>query len=329
MEINWGIIGCGAVTEVKSGPAFRKAEHSNLVAVMRRNVTKARDYARRHQVPKWYGDAGQLIQDPDVHAVYVATPPDTHAEYAIKVMEAGKPVYVEKPMALNYQECRQMNRVSQSTGMPLFVAYYRRTLPGFLKIKACIENGDIGKVRHVQIRLNKPFMKGDLNPQNLQWRVQPQVAGAGHFFDLASHQFDYLDYLFGPVRDVQTMILNQGGKYKAEDLVLANFSFENGIPGSGTWCFTAHSSAEEDVIEFIGEKGKIEFSTFNPIPVRLTNDQGTQNLGYQNPENIQFNLIESIVRELNGTGKCPSTGISAARTSQVLDRMVASYYGKE
>ncbi|NCB07478.1 MAG: Gfo/Idh/MocA family oxidoreductase, partial [Bacteroidia bacterium] len=97
-SVRWGIIGVGNVTEVKSGPAFYKTEHSKLVAVMRRDAEKAADYARRHGVEKWYSNATDLINDPEVDAVYIATPPDSHARYAMEAMRAGKPVYVEKPM---------------------------------------------------------------------------------------------------------------------------------------------------------------------------------------------------------------------------------------
>src|SRR5213592_2609043 len=96
--VRWGIIGCGDVTEVKSGPGFQKAERSSLVAVMRRNGALAADYSRRHGVPKWYDDADALIADPEVDVVYVATPPSSHMDYALRVARAGKPVYVEKPM---------------------------------------------------------------------------------------------------------------------------------------------------------------------------------------------------------------------------------------
>src|SRR6187551_1308715 len=101
-KINWGIIGCGDVSEVKSGPAFNKVNNSSLVAVMRRDGAKAKDYAHRHQVPKWYDDASLLINDPDVNAIYIATPPSSHEEYTIAAIDAGKPVYVEKPMTMNY-----------------------------------------------------------------------------------------------------------------------------------------------------------------------------------------------------------------------------------
>ncbi len=325
--VNWGIIGCGAVTELKSGPAFQKIENSNLVAVMRRDAVMAKDYARRHNVPLWYDDAQKLIDDPKVNAVYVATPPSSHARYAVMAMQAGKPVYVEKPMALNYKECREMIEVSGETGQKLFVAYYRRALPGFLKVKELIDSGKIGKVRYVNVRLNKPFAEGDLNPGKLQWRVDPAISGGGHFFDLASHTLDYLDYIFGPIVRANAIAKNQGKKYSAEDIVLANFEFESGVLGTGSWCFTSDPVAEDDTLEFIGEKGKIIYSTFNPVPIRLFTGNKEEVLTYSNPENIQYNLIRSIVEELTGKGmNCPSTGVSAARTSKILDEIVQEYY---
>ena len=87
--INWGIIGCGDVTEVKSGPAFNKVPGSKLVAVMRRDAAKAADYAKRHNVPRWYNDAEALINDAEVNAIYIATPPSSHAAYALAAIKAG------------------------------------------------------------------------------------------------------------------------------------------------------------------------------------------------------------------------------------------------
>jgi len=326
-EIRWGIIGCGNVTEKKSGPAFQKAKGSSLVAVMRRNEKKVTDYAHRHNVLKWYTNGDQLINDKDVDAVYIATPPGTHASYAISAMRAGKPVYVEKPMALNFKECEEMNKVSLETGVPLFVAYYRRTLPGFLKVKEWIDSGAIGDVRFVRISLTQPFFPKDLEPENQEWwRVIPEIAGGGHFFDLASHQLDYLDFVFGPVSKTEGLTKNQGKEYRSEDIVAAHFEFNNGVIGSGIWCFTADSVAGEDQLEFIGSKGKIIFSTYNVISPRLITRAGIETFKYKNPENIQLNLVQSIVDELLKKGKCPSTGESAARTSRVMDEIVKSYY---
>ena len=320
--IRWGIIGCGDVTERKSGPAFQKARHSALVAVMRRNGALARDYATRHGVPRWYDDADALIHDADVDAVYVATPPSSHMEYVLRVARAGKPVYVEKPMALNFEQCRAMIEACRAANVPLFVAYYRRALPRFLHITELLRSGAIGDVRFVRISLTRPMSPADLNPAQLPWRVDPAVAGGGYFFDLASHMLDFLDFALGPIRHVHGFASNQAACYPAEDIVSASFVFESGVHGTGTWCFSAHD--EQDYTEIVGAKGKITYSTFDSRPVTLTNSAGVTEFACDYPEHIQQPLIQSIVDELNGVGRCPSTGESAARTSWVMDGMTQS-----
>ncbi|WP_462317728.1 Gfo/Idh/MocA family protein [Marinilabilia sp.] len=321
-KIKWGIIGCGNVTEFKSGPAFNKVESSELVAVMRRNAKLAEDYAHRHKVPKWYSDADELINDKDVNAVYVATPPSSHALYAIKAMKAGKPVYVEKPMAASYEQCQEMNAVSKGTGVPLFVAYYRRTLPGFRKVKTLVEDGTIGKPLMVNIMLLRPPNAAEADQDNPAWRVQPEIAGGGVFFDLASHQLDFLDFLFGPIQKVSGTAKNFGGLYKAEDTVVAQMEFENGVLGSGTWSFVTDHASTRDVIEIIGTKGRIEFSTYGHEPILLFKERDFLEFPYINPENIQYNLISNVVKTLRGEETCVSTGETAARTNQVMERIV-------
>ena len=184
--IKWGFIGCGEVTKTKSGPAFQKVEHSEVVAVMSRDGAKAKAYAKERGIKKWYDDAQELIDDPEVNAIYIATPPSSHATYAIMAMKAGKPAYIEKPMAQTYEECTRINRISQETGIPCFVAYYRRYLPYFQKVKELVENGSIGNVINVQIRFAQPPRDLDYNRENLPWRVQADIAGGGYFYDLAA-----------------------------------------------------------------------------------------------------------------------------------------------
>ncbi len=328
MLINWGIIGCGNVTELKSGPAFNKVEHSRLVAVMRRNALLAEDYAKRHGVPKFYSVAAELINDPEINAVYIATPPDTHALYAIQSMRAGKAVYVEKPMARNYAECREMIRVSEETGQPLFVAYYRRTLPAFLKVKELINNETIGKPLSVNIRLYKAYGENDRFPEHQHWHVNPEIGGAGHFYDLASHQFDYLDFVFGPITQVSGIAGNIAGYYSAEDTVSAVFTFASGVIGTGSWSFVVDKQSEEDIIEIIGTKGKIKFPCFDKGDVEVVSEKETEKLNFQHHENISFYLIEQVVGALRGRNDCVSTMYSAARTSFVLEEIVKSYYKK-
>lgn len=324
-QIRWGIIGCGNVTEVKSGPAFQKIKGSVLVAVMRRNRERARDYALRHDVPRWYDEADKLIQDPAVDAVYVATPPSSHAEYVIKVAEAGKPVYVEKPMALNYKECEAMIQACEKAGVPLFVAYYRRSLPAFLKIKELVESGSIGEVRFVRVALYWPPEENEKDPENLHWHVLPDISGGGRFVDLGSHQLDVLDYVFGPVISAQGQAANHAHLYPAEDIVCASFRFESGVLGSGVWCFTVSEKYKTDRTEIIGSQGKITFSSFDPVPVYIETLEGVKKYEMPWPEHVQQPLIQTVVDELQGQGKCPSTGITAARTSWVMDEILREW----
>jgi predicted dehydrogenase len=319
-QVKWGIIGCGDVTEVKSGPAFNKVPNSALVAVMRRDAEKAADYARRHQVPAWYTDADDLINDPNVTAIYVATPPGSHADYAIRAMRAGKPVYVEKPMAMNAAECDAMNQVSRETGVPLFVAFYRRSLPYFQRVKQLIDQRAIGDIRYVRIVMNWQPDEREVGPQ-AGWRVSPAVSGGGLFHDYASHQFDFLDYVLGPIKQAGGIARNQAGLYPADDIVVANFEFESGALGVGSWCFTVNKEQRIETTQLIGSAGTITFSFFEQFIIRLETETGVEEYTVPFPEHVQQPLIESIVGELTGGGKSPSTGETGARTSAILDQI--------
>lgn len=317
--IGWGIIGCGAVTEVKSGPALQQAKGSSLVAVMRRDRARAEDYARRHGVPRWYDDAHALIGDPGVDAVYVATPPSTHAQYAIAAMRAGKPAYVEKPMAMDAAECEAMLAVSHETGMPLFVAYYRRALPRFLKVRELLAAGAIGTPRRVRVRLHRtpdPRLADAAAPA---WRVRPEISGGGLFVDLGSHTLDLLDFLLGPLARVVGEA-SSSGVYAAEDTVSMSFA-AGGVEGEGDWCF--HSDARRDLVEIAGDAGCLRFATFDEVPVELERADGTQRFAIDNPRHIQLPLLETLMAQLRGEGACPSTGESAVRTTRVIDTVLA------
>ena len=327
-EVKWGIIGCGDVTEVKSGPPLQLTSHSKLVAVMRRNGALAEDYARRHHVPKWYNDGDALINDPEVNAIYVATPPNAHLEYAVKAMRAGKPVYVEKPMGCTFEECQEMLSVSEETGIPIYVAYYRRTLPLFLKVKELVESNAIGKVRLANIRYYLP-PENESESKEAPWRFIPDISGGGLLFDLASHTLDFLDYVFGAIQNVRANAFNQAGLYPAEDLVMGNWLHKSGVAGTGIWCFTTSDKSKLDEVEIIGDQGKITFATFESRPVILENNFGYQEFSFERPKHVQSFLMEKIVASLRGKGESPSTGVTGARTNWVLDELVKSYYIKE
>ena len=324
--IRWGIIGCGAVTEIKSGPAYQQTAGFEISMVMRRDAVKAADYAARHQVPVWYSDADALINDPQVDAVYIATPPDSHLLYALKVAAAGKICCVEKPMALNTQQCAEMNAAFAAAGVPLFVAYYRRSLPRFLQIKQWLDTGRIGIVRHVQWNFSRSANPLDLTGA-ANWRTDPAQAGGGYFVDLASHGLDLLMYLLGDITQVQGQALNQQGLYAAEDAVTACWLFapqQDGsrASGSGFWNFAA--DARRDQVEIIGSLGTIRFSVFDEQPLLLKTANDTKTLHIDHPPHIQKFHVENIARHLAGQGIHPSTGLTAQRATAVMAKILGN-----
>ena len=321
--VRWGMIGCGDVAEVKSGPGFQKAEGSALVAVMRRNREKAEDFARRHSVPRVHADAASLIEDANVDAVYVATPPSTHCELTLQVAGAGKPCLVEKPMATTHAECGRMVDGFRRAGLPLWVAYYRRALPRYLRVRQLLGEGAIGHVTSAHIEVHDRLAVGE---RAAAWRFDPAIAGAGLFLDLASHGFDLLDFLLGPVTAAAGFAINTGGTYSAEDVTATAFQIGSGIVGTSVWNF--HAFDKSDRIVITGSTGAIDVPIFTDGD--LVMDQGGRMTvePIRNPPHVHQPLIQTIVDELRGRGRCESTGESGARASWVLDRCLESYYGR-
>lgn len=317
--VRWGMIGCGDVTEVKSGPGFQRAKGSSLVAVMRRNRELAADYAQRHDVPRWYDCAEQLIADPQVDAVYIATPPDSHLYYALQVAAAGKPAYVEKPMARSADECSRMVAAFHERKVPLYVAYYRRSLPRFCQVKDWLNTGRIGRITGADYHFASSAFRSAAG-----WRTHVTTAGAGLFLDLGSHALDLLDFFLGPLEHVQGRAVNCATPQDVEDSVALHFS-AGGVLGAATWNFA--SGVARDVCRITGTEGYIEYATFDNVPLRLTTEKGTESVDIAHPPHVQQPLIQQVVDDLLGLGHCPSTGISARRTSQVMDAALTTYYG--
>jgi len=315
-KIRWGIIGCGAVTEQKSGPAFNLAPHTELVAVMRRNAALAKDYAARHGIKQYYTNADELIADHHVDAVYIASPPASHKEIALKVAAAGKPCCVEKPMALNYQECQVMQDAFAAKNLTLFVAYYRRSLPRFRQIKEWIDKDYLGKIRVVNWQLYKPPNHLDLARKN-NWRTQPEISGGGYFVDLACHGINLFQWLVGDITAASGLTLNQQGLYPAEDAVTAQWIFANGALGSGCWNFAAYH--REDKVSIIGEKGEIKFSVFMQEPIVLSAEKKNETLLIDHPKHIQYDHVANMSSHLLQQAIHPSLAADAAQTSWVMD----------
>ncbi|MBU2893756.1 Gfo/Idh/MocA family oxidoreductase [Colwellia sp. D2M02] len=317
--IRWGIIGCGAVTEIKSGPAYQKTEGFELTAVMRRNLALAKSYAQRHHVAHYFDDADSIINNPNIDAVYIATPPDSHKHYALLVAKAGKPCCIEKPLAPNYADSVAIVEAFKAKKLPLFVAYYRRSLPRFNKVKGLLETGAIGEVRHVSWHLSKPANALDLSGE-YNWRTDKVIAKGGYFDDLASHGLDLISYLLGNFKTVHGLATNQQGLYSAFDAVTANWLHESGVTGVGSWNFGA--AARQDRLTFYGSAGELRCSVFDEAPLILSQGEQRQELSIDNPDNIQLYHVQNMQAQLVKGISHPSTGKSALHTSWVMEQIL-------
>lgn len=317
--LRWGIIGCGDVCEVKSGPAFSRVDNSSLVAVMRRDESKAADFARRHHVGKWYDNATALINDPLVNAIYIATPPSSHEGYAREAMEAGKPVYIEKPVALNSASCRRMLEASEEMGIPVSVAHYRRALELFKRAKQLLNEGAIGKPTLVILNLLHPAKPTSATDN---WRVDPAVSGGGLFFDLAPHQLDIIYWLFGKPLSFAGTSVTQGEFYNAPDVTSLSMILPGNVFFQGLWSFNVGPSQRHDRCRIVGEKGSISFpffSSFTSASLELTKGEEVTSETFTFPVNIQHPMIQLVTNYFRGKGENPCSLQEAIDTLEIME----------
>ncbi|WP_031428665.1 Gfo/Idh/MocA family protein [Flavimarina sp. Hel_I_48] len=319
-KIIWGILGCGDVAEVKSGPAFQKCSNSELRAVMRRNAAKAEDFAKRHKVPIWYDDADDLLNNKEINAVYIATPPSSHLKYTLKAIEAGKDIYLEKPMTRTAAEANEILTALNKSKVKLVVAHYRRKLAAFEKVKQLLENNAIGTVRFAKIEILQP-LKSDLIAQtDDNWRVEPDVSGGVYFYDIAPHELDLMADFFGPIKKIHGFAVNQAADYKAPDIVNGVISFENGVQFQGMWCFNASEKDKKDQCIIYGSEGTITFAFYGK-EVSLDGIQGKEIFSFEQEEHVQQPLIQATVDYFMGKSEnpCPpEAGLTVMRMLEGL-----------
>lgn len=317
-KVRWGIIGCGDVTEKKSGPAFNKVKDSRLLAVMRRDAAKAADYAHRHQVPHWYSKVEDLLDNPALNAIYIATPPSSHFDYALKALAAGKDVYIEKPVTLNAHEARLLLDVVRKTNGKLVVAHYRRQLPLFLKVKELLDTGRIGTVRTVQLRLWQSRSPDLVTKGAADWRTDPTISGGGYFFDLAPHQLDLMLYFFGLPISFEGFSQIQDAASAVADQTTGTILFEHQVVFNGSWCFNVRQEDQVDHCEIIGSRGKITFSIFGNS-VAVQSDDEENEFVFEHPEHIQYPMIASTVAFFEGNGPNPASMEEAVTLMEIID----------
>ncbi|WP_372712816.1 Gfo/Idh/MocA family protein [Ilyobacter sp.] len=324
-EVRWAMIGTGQVTEVKSGPGLYKSEGSKLVGVYNLDYDQATDWAKRHNVEKVYKSVDDILIDPEVDIVYVATPPKFHFQYTMDILNAGKIPYVEKPIANTYEECLEIQKLSEEKGIPVYVAFYRRGVDKFLKIKEMLDNKVIGDVRQVYVTQTQKVEEAELNRNNLPWRVIPAISGGGKFLDMGVHVLDCLIMYFGEIESMNGVVENKGGYYDADDTVVATFKFANGILGVGNWCYVADKN--ENKVEIIGNKGRIIYDGLSAKKVIIEKDGKVETLTFEEPEHAAMPFQQAVVHELTGKKKSEASFAQSVNTVKITDMLLKNYRG--
>jgi predicted dehydrogenase len=323
-EVNWGMIGCGQVTEVKSGPGLYKSKNSNLIGVFNDNYDQAVDYTKRHGIEKVYRTPVELLSDDSIDIVYIATPPKFHKMYAIQCLEAGKIPYMEKPVATNYKDCLEIKALSESLNIPVYVAFYRRGMEKFLKIKELLDQKVIGDIRYVYVTQIMKVEDNELDPKRLPWRVIPDISGGGKFLDMGVHVLDCLALYFGEMESMSGIVENKGGYYEADDTVVATFKYKNGIVGSGTWCYVADEEINE--VQIVGEKGRIVYDGLGSQSFTLTKDGISEVFEFPDLEHVAMPYQQAVVNELLGLEKSHANFDEAINVVEMTDALLKNYY---
>ena len=313
------MIGCGDVAEKKSAPAYQQVTGFSLHGVTSRRSEKAVDYAHRHQVPLVFDHPQDLIDSPEIDAVYIATPPDSHHQLALQVAKAGKPCCVEKPMALTFEQCREMQQAFEAAKTPLFVAYYRRSLPAFNGIKTWLGQGVIGEVRHVNWVYSRAPYDIDLSGQ-YNWRTDRNIAPGGYFDDIACHGLNLFTYFWGDVIEAKGLKHNQQALYSAFDAIAATMLFSSGVTFTGHWNFA--SADKQDKVIVTGSKGTLEFGVFCESPALIKTAQHKTQLSMDKPSPIQLDFVQAIADQLFKGKAHPSQAQSAAHTSWIMEQIL-------
>lgn len=338
--VRWGVIGCGDVVETKNGPALYLADHSELVGIWNRTKAKAEEWTARHGHGRAYDTLAELLADPTIDIVYIATPPNCHREQALAVAAAGKHCYLEKPIALSWGEAQEIRAAFEAAGTRCFVAHYRRGMPRYRILKQLIDDGTLGTVRGVQIIRTQRQTAEELLPEEQKpWRVRPEISGGSHFYEGDAHMLDLVDFLVGPIDEFSVQVSNETGCYPGEDVVSLSGITKSRVMVSGLWCYATYKAIDRFLI--FGDAGSVEFSYYdNAAPLRFdalpagieqVAHEGVMGAVREGPDTLSWEVatpldaypglgqVQDIVDELRGEpGRvCVSTLDSALRTLRI------------
>jgi len=305
--LGWGLVGCGDIARKRVAPALRDLPRCELVAVARAREELAEGFAREFGARRWYGDAGALLRDPEVEAVYVATPVDLHAPQTIAAAEAGRHVLCEKPMALSSAQCRAMIDACRANGVRLGVAYYRRFYPALRRLKQILEAGEIGRVGLVLIQAFEWHTIPEGSERS--WFYRKDRAGGGPLMDFGCHRIEVLLNLLGPAQEALGLSANAFFQREVEDTVSACFRFRSGP--IGVLAVSLAVREPRDTLDVYGSEGSVHIAVLNEGTLRVrgpgASEAGERSEKHPPHANLHQPRIEDFSRaELEG--RAPELG---------------------
>ena len=315
MTVRWGIIGCGNVADFKGGPALYNVPNSELVVVMRRDKAKAREFARRHGAKRHYSTVDDVLGDDDVNAVYIATPPNSHAELTRRAAAAGKHVLCEKPMAMSVAEAQSMIDACRDAGVQLMIAYYRRYWPVALKIREVLASGAIGTP--VFARAQNQALYHAPEDGSTPWRVDPRIAGGGYLMDIGSHRIDLLVGLLGDVEEVRAFVDTMTFDIAVDDSSALLMRFAGGVRAVGL--FNWNVGAYCDEFEIGGTAGRIIATDLGKGELTVVTSDGEQLFHLPPPKITHLGLVADFVESIEAGRPNGLSGEQGLKTTAIME----------
>ncbi|TWT29495.1 Gfo/Idh/MocA family protein [Blastopirellula retiformator] len=314
--MRWGILGCGDVVRKRVAAAIQAVDGCQLLAVCRRDPDALQQFCAGFSVPHGYPSADQLLANADIDAVYIATPVALHLPQTLAALAAGKHVLVEKPMALDPQECRLMIDAAKEVKRTLGVAYYRPFYPALARLAELIKSGQLGEILAVQIACSAPIVPNE--DGSLPWRVAMNEGGGGPIMDVGSHRIDVLLRLFGDVVDVRE-VCSRKSTHEVENVANFVLQFAGGLQASVTCLFDAGQDPDSFVV--IGTKGIADLGPLNSGRLIIRNEMGDQVEHHAPNANFNVPLIADFVAAVSEGRDPRASGETGLRVNEVIDQI--------
>jgi predicted dehydrogenase len=318
--VRWGLIGAGDIVRKRVGEALRDGRGSELVAVSRAKTDLVEPFAREVGARRWHADWRHLVTDPEVDAVYVATPVHLHAQQTIAAAEAGKHVLCEKPMAMTAPECDRMIAACRDHGVRLGIAYYRRFYPAVARTKAIITSGEIGQPVFAQMNAFEYFDPAGDHPR--RWLLDPTASGGGPMMDFGCHRLEVLLHLLGSAHRTVSITARVAFERDVEDTAAALIQFDGGP--LGVVAVTHASRERQDTLQLFGTQGSVQIDELNAGRIRVRVGDRERVEAHPPAANVHQPLVHDFVDAVL-TGREPAvTGAMGRAVADIEDQIYAA-----